>query len=72
MGGIILMCCAQLDPKRENIIATLEIYGQGASLSRLQAVRSTLQELKNQLSHQKSPDVNTAIEEAIERLETAS
>ena len=23
------MCCSELDPKREDIIATLEIYGQG-------------------------------------------
>lgn len=65
------MCCSELYPKRENIIATLEIYGQGTSLSRLQAMRSRLEELKHQLSHQKSPDLNSAIAEAIERLETA-
>lgn len=66
------MCCSELDPKREDIIATLEIYGQGTSLSRLQAMRSRLEELKTQLSHQKSSDLNSAIAEAIERLETAS
>ena len=54
--------------KRENIINILKNYSEEASLSRLQTVRETLLELKNQLSREQSPDLNTAIETAMEHL----
>ena len=54
--------------ERENIINILKNYSEEASLSRLQTVRETLLELKNQLSREQSPDLNTAIETAMEHL----
>ena len=54
--------------EQENIINILRNYSEEASLSRLQRVRETLLELKDQLSREQSPDLNTAIETAIEHL----
>lgn len=54
--------------EQENIINILRNYSEEASLSRLQTVRETLLELKNQLSREQSPDLNTAIETAMEHL----
>ena len=54
--------------EQENIINILRNYSEEASLSRLQTVRETLLELKNQLSQEQSPDLNTAIETAMEHL----
>lgn len=54
--------------EQENIINILRNYSEEASLSRLQTVRETLLELKDQLSREQSPDLNTAIETAMEHL----
>ncbi|MCH8294939.1 hypothetical protein IH992_27965 [Candidatus Poribacteria bacterium] len=54
--------------EQENIINILRNYSEEASLSRLQTVRETLLKLKDQLSREQSPDLNTAIETAMEHL----
>lgn len=54
--------------EQEHIINILRNYSEEASLSRLQTVRATLVELKDQLSREQSPDLNTAIETAMEHL----
>ena len=54
--------------EQEYIINMLRNHSEEASLSRLQTVRETLLELKKQLSRESSPDLNTAIETAMEHL----
>jgi len=54
--------------EQENIINILRNYSEEASLSRLQTVRETLLKLKDKLNREQSPDLNTAIETAMEHL----
>jgi ribosomal protein L29 len=55
---------------QEDLIRTLRICRRDNSLSRLKATRTTLLNLKVQLSHEQLPNLGATIQQAIEQLET--
>ncbi len=54
---------------REELMKALQSCRRDQSLSRLQAAKSMLLNLKAQLRDEPSPDLSAAIEQVIERLE---
>ncbi|MCZ6681500.1 MAG: hypothetical protein O7E52_30155 [Candidatus Poribacteria bacterium] len=54
---------------REDLIKTLRGCRHDNSLSRLEAARSTLFNLKTKLDHEQVPDLRAAIKQAIDQLE---
>ena len=58
--------------RRNNLINALRSYQRDGSLSRLEAARSALSDLKAQLSQAQPSDLKAEVERTIEQLETTS
>ena len=75
------MCCLQLCRKmvtdksprcRKQMVQGIRNCRRASSLSRLKAAKSTLLNLKAELSHEPSPDLKTTVQHAIDQLAATS